>query len=247
MNKYKKVSIKEKVNLNVYSAILSMNLIYMLVVEKVTGVFVPPGGVALYGNMLEFSEKEKFRIFSETMINLFNKDGNQLYDISDHEITTLYHDVLTSEIKDSVAKFNAMLEALQESGKFFFRNFEQIHYKRVGGHEKFFFKGSEYILFSVTDGDMSPMYIEEDGPGRQPIDGRDFYCQDSDLLRSHVEIEIREFLESIESNGKLFKRYGRGEHLIAVVEMIDRSGFLLREENKDLIYAFQKLTLLSGK
>ncbi len=242
MNNRKKELIT-KVNLNIYSCILSGGQKHLHVVEKIkNNVLVPPGGSSLWGNMKSFCEEEKSRIFSDTIFNYFNNKNECLYDISEDYILYLYKEILSSEIKNSHSKFNAMIESLEETGKLFFRNLKLLHYEKVGDHEKFFYKGEEYIFFSVVGrGHMEYVLMVQDQVDGHPINGRDFLCHDSDLSRTYVKLKIRDLLESYQEDSSLFKRYGAGGHTIALIKFIDSSSFLKDEENKDLIFIFEKL------
>ncbi len=242
MNKYKKTGRSgSKQNLNIFSTVLSMNSYgYLFLVEKKkNNVLVSPGGVSLFEFMSRFSEKEKIALFKRTMFSYFNKGNHCLHNVSDSWISYLYDEILSDKIKEYAPKFNAMIECLEETGKLFYDDLQLLHHEKVGNHEKYFFEGGKYIFFNITGNNMEPVVAEEDGPDMHPADGRDFFCQDGDILKSHISIDVRELLDSFRDDTSLSKRYSRGAHRVALAKLLERSDFLKKEYNKDLVYLLE--------
>ncbi len=240
-----------KKNLNIYSAVLNMlpDETILLVQKYRYSVLVPPGGVSLLGNMYEFSDKERRFLFASVLRGVFEGNGEKksLYDISEKEISFIYNEILSNEVKEDSAKFNAVLEALQEQGILYPGNLQLLHYEKVGEHEKFFFMGKEYIFFSIKKGKLIPNYISEDkfrrrkisGEATLPRLGKDFYQQDGDIEHPHVFVSAEAILGSFESRGDLSKRFGRGAHRVALRSLFEKSGIFLKSENIWLAPAIQ--------
>lgn len=230
-------------NLNIYAAIMIMNKnIELVLVQKSKGnVLTSAGGVALYGEIKDFNnEDEKRKLFSKIFREMLQKNGDRLCNVSDEYISILYNDIISEEIKNSPAKFTAVLESLQEQGILFPRNLEILHHIEKpskdgnGKHEQYFFKGNEYIFFEIEGGRLIPVYIED--ASKYPVENKNFYCTDPDISLSHVNISIFELLKSFEVKGQLSRRYSRGEHRIALRKFIEKSFNLSDPKNMEIVH-----------
>ena len=187
------------------------------------------------------------------------KDGKVLYSISEQECEYFWEHIISDEVKNCHYKFHALTEGMQEPGKIYPRNLQEIYREKQGDHVKIFFNGCEYISPSIVEGKLSWVYSDGVDTFFHPENGKDFFCQDSDIEITSKEISIKDILESFEAvyllqtkiafsedemkeltqKSDLAKRFGRGAHRVALKKVLENHSFFGEPENRDLLFLLQ--------